>query len=89
MSEVCREGSYRVIVFPNDHTPPHVHVFKKKGRGEGCSVKLTIEEKPQEIQIYGDMTDKEVKKAKKIVAANLQDCLAKWEKFHGTQQDQN
>lgn len=34
MPEIAREGPWRVIVWPNDHPPPHVHVKHRQRPGE-------------------------------------------------------
>jgi hypothetical protein len=31
---VLRIGSLRIVIWPNDHSPPHVHVFSKEGEAK-------------------------------------------------------
>ena len=38
MVTVHRAHGFRFVIFPNDHSPPHVHVF-----GQGGEVKIVLE----------------------------------------------
>ena len=37
MPTVLRLGSLRVVIYPNDHEPPHVHLL-----GPGCRAKIRL-----------------------------------------------
>jgi len=39
MIAVHRAYGFRFVIFPNDHSPPHVHVF-----GQGGEAKIVLEE---------------------------------------------
>ncbi len=38
MAAVHRAYGFRFVIFPNDHSPPHVHVF-----GQGGEAKIVLE----------------------------------------------
>ena len=43
MGTVHRAFGFRFVVFPNDHLPPHVHVF---GHGGEAKIELSVTRKP-------------------------------------------
>lgn len=83
MPEVFRTGGYIVVVYPNDHDPPHVHVLRA-----GREVRIAIGA-PGEVppRVYGpksSMTRQEQKEAVRLVAERQAECLAVWEETrHG------
>ena len=71
---------FRFIIWPNDHEPPHVHVFK--GDGEA---KVSIgngRKAPAIVAIYG-MKKREAKFIWRSVAEHQEVLSAAWEKIHG------
>ena len=76
MPTVLRASGLRVIIWPNDHTPPHVHVFSADGSAkiELIAVRLT--------RITG-MNRKDAAKALELVFEHETELLAAWEKIHG------
>jgi len=75
MPTVVQERGYRVMIFFNDHPPPHAHVFKD---GQKARVYLSP------VALW-DSTLKanETKQAIKIVEANRDTLLNKWHEIHG------
>jgi Domain of unknown function (DUF4160) len=72
-------NGFRFIIWPADHEPPHVHVFKGKGE-----VKINIgndDEAPRLITIYG-LTKQEVRQAWEIVAEHQEVLLTAWRRIH-------
>jgi Domain of unknown function (DUF4160) len=56
MPTILREQGFRVVIYPNDHLPSHVHVFK--GSGE-VRIELGNEESdPSLMSITGQISDK-------------------------------
>jgi hypothetical protein len=61
MPTVHREDGFRVIIYPNDHLPSHVHLIKGDGQ---VIIQLGNEIEPPLIdQVYGKISDKDVAKA--------------------------
>jgi uncharacterized protein len=80
MPTILRERGFRVVIYPNDHLPSHVHVFK--GSGE-VRVDLGDEESnPSLMSITGQISDKDVAKALDLVKENRAKLLAKWREIH-------
>lgn len=80
MPTIININGYRVIIWPDDHAPPHVHIFK--GDGE---MKISIGnngELPRLITIH-HLSKQEVRQAFEIVAENQNVLLTAWEKIHG------
>jgi len=81
MPTVHREYGFNVVIYPNDHLPSHVHVFKAGGQ---VIIKLGNEvESPSINQVYGDISNKDVALALKIVQANQSKLLEAWSTIHG------
>jgi hypothetical protein len=81
MPTVYREDGYRVIIYPNDHLPRHVHVFR--GDGE-VIIRLGSEaETPAIDQIYGDISNRDIAKALRVVPANQVKLLELWKSIYG------
>lgn len=79
MPTIININGYRVIIWPDDHAPPHVHIFK--GDGE---MKISIGvggELPRLITIH-HLSKQEVRQAFEIVAENQNVLLTAWEKIH-------
>jgi Domain of unknown function (DUF4160) len=80
MPTILREQGFRVVIYPNDHLPSHVHVFK--GSGE-VRIELGNEESdPRLMTITGQISDKDVVKALYLVKENQAKLLAKWREIH-------
>ena len=76
----CEDG-FKVPIYPNDHLPCHVHVFKAGGE---VIIQLGNDAAPSTIdQIYGDISDRQVSKALQIVQPNQAKLLAAWKGIHG------
>jgi Domain of unknown function (DUF4160) len=80
MPTILREQGFRVVIYPNDHLPSHVHVFK--GSGE-VRIELGDEESdPRLMTITGQISDKDVAKALYLVKENQAKLLANWREIH-------
>lgn len=81
MPTILREQGFRIVIYPNDHSPSHVHVFK--GSGE-VRIDLGDEDSgPNLMSITGQISDKNVVKALYLVKENQAKLLAKWREIHG------
>jgi hypothetical protein len=82
MPTVYREDGFRIVIYPNDHLPRHVHVFKNDGEII-IQLELGNEMDPSFIdQIYGEVSRKEVAKALSLVQANQDELLEAWCNIH-------
>jgi uncharacterized protein len=80
MPTILREQGFRVVIYPNDHLPSHVHVFK--GSGE-VRIEMGDEESdPSLMTITGQISDKDVAKALYLVKEHQAKLLAKWREIH-------
>jgi len=74
---LIREQGFEVRVYTLDHPPPHVHVAKA-----GAIVKIEISSH-HVVEIAGAISDRDVKRAERLVARNAQFLKSEWEKLHG------
>jgi hypothetical protein len=80
MPQVLRQNGFRVVIYPNDHQPSHVHVFK--GSDE-VRINLGNEDtSPTLMTITGQISDKDVAKALYLIKEHQTDLLAQWRKIH-------
>lgn len=76
MATVHRENGFEFRIWPNDHTPPHVHAWKAGGMAKiellgGFAVVKVREMKPVDVI-----------RAVRIVIANEQTLLQAWREIH-------
>lgn len=79
MPTIININGYRVIIWPDDHAPPHVHVFKDDGEAK---ISIGSNELPHLVTIH-NLSRQEVRQAWEIVANNQDVLLTAWEKIHG------
>ncbi len=75
MPTVLRSQSLRVVIYPNDHPPAHVHVF---GAGWVVVVNL-IGPEVREVLRCGE---REAARAKQIVGENEIALMKAWRELH-------
>ncbi len=79
MPTILRHAGLRVIIWPDDHAPPHVHVFSADG-----TVKIALTNAgPRLLRVTG-MNRKDTAKALELVFEHETTLLASWEKIHGS-----
>ena len=78
---LCVNG-FRFIIWPSDHEPPHVHVFK--GGGEAKVGIGDNHQAPLLIAVCG-LNKREAWFVIETVAAHQAQLLNAWEKIHGSQ----
>jgi len=81
MPTVLRIGALRVVVYPNDHRPAHVHVI-----GHGHEAVFVLNRPPHRVMLrenYG-FSRSDITAMERALIANLMLLLAEWEKIHGT-----
>jgi Domain of unknown function (DUF4160) len=74
---VLRQDGFQYIVFPNDHSPAHVHVRRAE---KLARVKLD----PVELWDYAKFNSRELSVIISVVKANQQKFLAEWDSYHST-----
>lgn len=80
MPTVLNINGFRIIIWPDDHEPPHVHAFKGKGEA-----KISIgndNEPPRLVTIYG-LSKQEIRQAWDMVAEHQDALLTAWRGIHG------
>ena len=84
------ENNLFVYIYTNDHIPAHVHVFKgRKNDKKQKEVKINIgseSERPSLVSTSEDMKNKDIVNALKLIAANQEMLLSKWQEIHGRNQ---
>ena len=77
MPTVIREEGFEVRIYTFDHPPPHVHVAKA-----GAIVRIDLA--PHEVtEIVGDISDRDVQRAERLVARLAKQLKEEWAKIHG------
>ncbi len=76
MPTLIREEGFEVRIYTLDHPPPHVHVAKA-----GAIVKIDLSTR-HAIEIVGEISDRDVKRAERLVARNAAFLKSEWEKLH-------
>jgi hypothetical protein len=77
---VMRLDRLRVVVYPNDHRPAHVHVI-----GSGCEAvfNLNCPTGPVELRENYGFASRELSRKLDVLTANLGDLCRAWEHIHG------
>jgi hypothetical protein len=76
MPTIVRQDGFRIMIFPNDHLPPHVPVFKSD-----AEVKIELVE-PRVFNVEGKIGNKDLAKALSLVIEHQVDLLEKWKEIH-------
>lgn len=81
MPTVLRRNGYRVVVYPADHRPAHVH-------GVGASFELVFNLNcptgPLELRnVGGEVSDAEIGRVARLIGPEVEALCAAWSKYHG------
>jgi hypothetical protein len=79
MPTVLREGGLRVVIYTDDHSPPHAHVF---GDGETKIALAGIDGAPEVARVVGAKLP-ESRRALEIVREKRSYLLERWNEIHG------
>jgi len=77
---VLRIGNLRVVIYPNDHRPAHVHVI-----GADCEAVFVLGCPAGSVRLrenYG-FAQRELTSIEKILAEHIDELCPAWEKTHG------
>ncbi|MFL5386748.1 MAG: DUF4160 domain-containing protein [Longimicrobiaceae bacterium] len=75
MARVCDGDGFQVHIWPNDHPPAHVHVY----RAEGLAIVNLL---TMGIRAAYELKPAELRHAVAIVEANRDRFLQKWREIH-------
>lgn len=80
MPTILRVDGLRVVVYPNDHRPAHVHVI-----GNGCEAVFFLNEPdgPPELRENFGFSAQEVRRIRARLDANLDLLCDEWRIIHG------
>lgn len=80
MPTIKRIGGLRVVIYPNDHRPAHVHVI-----GKGCEVvfRLHCPEGPTELRENFGFSVQELGSIRAALVADLAYLCNEWGEIHG------
>jgi hypothetical protein len=81
MPTVLKFEGLRVLIYPNDHRPAHVHVI---GRGCEAVFNLNCRRGPIELRENYRFSRREIARIKPILTAGLAQLCDNWVKIHGT-----
>ena len=83
MPTVKRIGGLRVVVYPNDHRPAHVHVI---GDGREAVFNLRCPDGPPELRENYGFPRQVLGEIKGYLAGDLTHLCAEWRRIHGSGQ---
>ena len=80
MATAFRIRDLRIVIYSNDHWPPHCHVI-----GRGCEAKVALGEgtaKPSLVTNNG-LSRRQVDTALTLIIERRETLLEKWRELHG------
>jgi hypothetical protein len=80
MPTILRVDGLRVVVYPNDHRPAHVHVI---GTGSEAVFLLNEPDGPPELRENFGFSAREIRHIKRRLNANLNRLCNEWRRIHG------
>jgi len=77
---VLRFGGLRVVIYPNDHRPAHVHVI-----GKGCEAVFNMNcwTGPVELRENYGFPKRALSHIDSVLSGHLDELCEKWEEIHG------
>ncbi len=81
MPTVLRIGRVRVVIYPNDHPPPHVHAVR--GNEARAKFALNCPSGPVELIEQDGFRLADVRRIGTAIAEALAVACAKWSEVHG------
>ena len=81
MPTVSTINGHRVVIYPADHRPAHVHVI---GAGFEVVFNLNCPKGPLEVRtIAGKVSDASIRRIARLVEPEIAAFCAAWRKHHG------
>ena len=75
MPTVLRQDGFRVMIFVDDHEPPHAHCFKADGV-------IVIELDPIRVRKNDGLKTHDIRRALRLIEQHQQMLLNTWRRFH-------
>lgn len=79
MPTVTRIGALRVVIYPNDHRPAHVHVI---GADQEALFNLNCPHGPPELRENYGFSVADVNRIKTVLAADVGRLCEEWSRIH-------
>ncbi len=73
MPTLKRFSEYRVLIYIDDHPPPHVHIIRNDGRD--CIVEI------ETLQVIGKLAPREIRDALQWIASERGVLLDEWRRY--------
>ena len=67
-------SKFKVIIYPQDHNPPHVHIL-----GAGCEAKINIEN--LDCYYCKGFSDKDIRRITKFISERIDDIWEAWNEY--------
>ncbi|HET8891329.1 MAG TPA: DUF4160 domain-containing protein [Candidatus Angelobacter sp.] len=80
MPTVLRFDGLRVVIYPNDHRPAHVHVI---GRGHEAVFNLNCRTGPVDLRENYGFSQREISHIERVLNEHLEELCRAWEQIHG------
>ena len=80
MPTLLRIGSFRVVIYPNDHRPAHVHVI---GPEHEALFYLNCPQGPADLREHYGFSNREVIRIAAALTQHLAELCAAWKEIHG------
>lgn len=80
MPTVLRFGGLRVVIYPNDHRPAHIHVI---GSSHECVFKLGCATGTVTLRENYGFSRHDLTRIQHVLLQNLTALCAAWESIHG------
>ena len=81
MPTVWRTGAFRVVIYPNDHRPAHVHVL---GSGSEAILDLHRPHGPVELRENYHCSVADLRNVARELNDHLAELCMAWESIHGS-----
>ena len=72
-----RTNGLRLVIYPNDHPPPHVHVL-----GAGWEIRIELSQTPSLLSLRGGPKTAEIASALMATSENLGGLRTLWRTLH-------
>jgi hypothetical protein len=80
MPTVLRLGSLRIVIYPNDHWPTHVHVI---GQGNSAIFNLNCPAGPLSLRVNFGFSEHESHDIQAKLQNQIAELCKAWEEIHG------
>jgi len=82
MPTILRFDGLRVVIYPNDHRPAHVHVI---GGGREAVFELNCPAGPAEVRENYGFSGRAIRKIEVALTNDLDELCREWEGIHGSE----